>query len=130
MFNLVAMLGSRALWRALPYILGAAVVGIMLFKAYSWAYDRGYAKGEAIYTKSIQDAATAYADAAARQQATIDALTADLATARRRSAGLSGRLEGTLANDPPSRDWGAVRVPDAVRRLLDEAGSPDLPADP
>lgn len=128
------MLASKFLWDRLAPALPWVILAVAILGAYWWQaryhYNRGYEKGEAIHTQALQDAAVAYAAAAARQQETIDTLTADLAKARTRSAGLSGRLQGTLANEPESREWAAVPVPDAVRLLVTEAGGDAVPAHP
>jgi hypothetical protein len=106
-----------------PYILAAALVAGLGWKGYSWAYDRGKAAGERPYIAAITEAAERYAQAVAAQQVTITDLQTRLGRARAATAASTTRLDTVLTHEPESRDWGAVRLPDAIRLLV--ADDPD-----
>ena len=107
----------------LPYILAAVLVAGLGWKGYAWAYDRGKTAGERPYIAAIAEAAERYAEAVADQQVTIDDLQEALRRSRTATTATTSRLEATLTHEPESRDWGAVRLPDAIRLLV--ASDPD-----
>ena len=113
----------------LPYIALAAVVTLFGWKIYQFGYNRGEVAGAEPYQEAIAEAAERYAQAVADQQVTIDDLQEALRRSRTATTATTSRLEATLTHEPESRDWGAVRLPDAIRLLV--ASDPDaMPGHP
>jgi len=106
-----------------PYLAIVAVVSLFGWKLYQFGYDRGEVAGAEPYQKAIAEAAERYAQAVADQQVTIDDLQDALRRSRTATTATTSRLEATLTHEPESRDWGAVRLPDAIRLLI--ADDPD-----
>jgi hypothetical protein len=73
------------------------------------------------------EAGAKYARAVEQQQARIVTLEADLAAERKRFKVKREEVIRVISTDPPSVEWGAVRVPDGVRDSLRGAA---MPADP
>ena len=114
----------------LPYLAIVAVASLFGYKIYQFGYTRGEVAGAKPYQEAVAEAATRYAQAVADQQLTIDGLQESLRRSRTVTTATTSRLEATLSHEPESREWGAVRLPDAVRLLVSEAGDTDLPGDP
>jgi hypothetical protein len=106
-----------------PYLAIVAVVSLFGWKLYQFGYERGKAAGERPYIAAITEAAERYAQAVAAQQETITDLQTRLGRARAATAASTTRLDTVLTHEPESRDWGAVRLPDAIRMLV--ADDPD-----
>jgi hypothetical protein len=114
----------------LPYLAIVAVASLIGWKIYQFGYSRGEVAGAKPYQEAVAEAATRYAQAVAEQQVTIDDLQDALRRSRTATTATTSRLEATLTHEPESRDWGAVRLPDAVRLLVSEAGDTPVPTDP
>ena len=113
----------------LPYLAIVAVVSLFGWKIYQYGYNRGEVAGAEPYQEAIAEAAERYAQAVADQQVTIDDLQTRLGRARAATAASTTRLDTVLTHEPESRDWGAVRLPDAIRLLV--ASDPAaMPGDP
>ena len=113
----------------LPYLAIVAVASLFGYKIYQFGYTRGEVAGAKPYQEAVAEAATRYAQAVADQQLTIDGLQESLRRSRTVTTATTSRLEATLSHEPESREWGAVRLPDAVRLLVSEAGDTGLPGD-
>jgi hypothetical protein len=68
-----------------------------------------------------------YARAVEQQQTRIVTLEADLAAERKRFKVKREEVIRVISTDPPSIEWGSVRIPDGVR---DSLGSAAMPANP
>lgn len=116
--------------RLIVYAIVAAVAAGGLFACYRWAYNRGAEHERAVYEAKLQDAALNFARQLEEQQRVIERQAQEIQDARRLAGRYREDLEGALANDPESRDWGSVAIPGAVRLQLETASRPGLPEDP
>ena len=113
----------------LPYLAILVLIAGFSWKLYQFGYNRGEVAGAEPYQEAIAEAAERYAEAVAAQQVTIDDLQDALRRSRTATTATTSRLEATLTHEPESRDWGAVRLPDAIRLLI--ASDPAaMPGDP
>lgn len=101
------------------------VAGLALGISYA-SYNYGVMSENARWTRISVEAGEKYARAVEQQQARIDRLESDLAAERKRYKVKREEVVRVVTTDPPSVEWGAVRIPDGVRRAI--RGS--MPADP
>lgn len=116
--------------RLIVYGIVLAVMAGGLFACYRWAYNRGAEHERAVYEAKLQDAALEFARQLEEQQRVIERQAQEIQDARRLAGRYREDLEGALANDPESRDWGTTLVPGPVRLQLEAASRPGLPEDP
>lgn len=113
--------------RFAPQILGAGLLALALWAAYSWAHDRGTASERARWEEATREAGERFAAALEAQQARLEQLDGELGKARRGANRTREKLSDAIQTDPAARDWAADPVPDRVRDAL---GDPAVPADP
>jgi len=102
------------------------VAGCALAGAYA-SYNYGVMSEKARWLRISVEAGKDYARAVEQQQARIVTLEADLAAERKRFKVKREEVIRVISTDPPSVEWGAVRIPDRVR---DSLGGAAMPADP
>jgi hypothetical protein len=112
------------MWIRLAVALVAAgfvlVVGVASFRY-------GVMSENARWLRISAEAGAKYAEAVAKQQARVDQLQQDLDAERRRFKVKREEVIRVISTDPPSVEWGSVRIPDRVRDSLRGAA---MPADP
>lgn len=113
--------------RFAPQLLGAGLLALALWAAYSWAHDRGTASERARWEEATREAGERFAAALEAQQARLEELDGELGKARRSANKTREKLSDAIQTDPAARDWAADLVPDRVRDALRD---PQLPADP
>jgi hypothetical protein len=114
-------------------LIGFAISLVLLsgvaYGTYRWAYNRGAAHERAVYEGKVQEAAVKFADELAKQQVIIEGKNQEIAAARRQSNTIRETVEGALANEPESHDWGDDPLPGIIRLQLEAAARHELPQD-
>jgi hypothetical protein len=115
-------------------LLAAAGAGAWWWGAskYSAGEAAGRAAERAVWEGKVAEAGQKFGQALADQQQVLQGTETALQRARRAAARRQEGLSDAVRNDPASAEWGAARIPDAVRVYLDAgaAGDPGLPGDP
>ena len=99
------------------------VAGFILIVAVA-SFRYGVMSENARWLRISAEAGAKYAETAARQQARVDQLMRDLDAERRRFKVKREEVIRVISTDPPSVEWGAVRIPDGVRDSLRGAAMP------
>lgn len=107
----------------------AVVAGLALAGAYA-AFNYGVMSEKARWLRISVEAGQKYAQAVEQQQVRIATLEADLAAERKRFKVKREEVIRVISTDPPSVEWGSVRIPDGVRDSLRSAAMPADPARP
>ena len=105
------------------------VAGFILIVAVA-SFRYGVMSEKARWLRISAEAGAKYAETAARQQARVDQLMRDLDAERRRFKVKREEVIRVISTDPPSVEWGAVRIPDGVRDSLRGAAMPADPGSP
>lgn len=113
-----------------PYILlvGAILLGLLGWRAYDWAYDRGRDAEKLVWQDAAQKQAEAFAKRLEEQQQILEATERRLEETEQRKERVRVVTREVYRNDPVAREWAAVPWPDSLRRALSRATG--LPIDP
>lgn len=120
-------------WRivAALVLLAAAAGGAWWWGASKYAAGEaaGRAAEQAVWQAKVAEAGEKFGQALAEQQVVLVRTDDALQRARRDTARRQEGLSDAVRNDPAAAEWGAARIPDAVRVYL-EAGAPGDPSVP